>query len=141
METLIQAGNSGIRVASVDIGVNPKTRESRLFKSVPQYIKKSAGTMLAMFVLYRPGRFFVYCAAPFILVALWLGLRFLCLIYFAHTVDSGRTYLPSLILLAVCAIIGTMLFGLGIIGEIMKAQRRVTEECLYLQRKQVPANK
>ncbi len=58
METLIQAGNSGIRVASVDIRVNPKTRESRLFKSIPQYIKKSGGTMLAMFVLYRPGRFF-----------------------------------------------------------------------------------
>ncbi|MCP3965720.1 MAG: glycosyltransferase family 2 protein [Lentisphaerae bacterium] len=35
METLIQAGNSGCRVASVDIRVNPKTRESRLFKNIP----------------------------------------------------------------------------------------------------------
>jgi glycosyltransferase involved in cell wall biosynthesis len=136
METLIQAGNSGIRVASVDIGVNPKTRESRLFESIPQYIKKSGGTMLAMFVLYRPGRFFICCAAPFLAGALFLGLRFVYLIYGVHTFEAGRTHIPSLILLAVFAIIGTLLIALGIIGEILKAQRRVTEEVLYLQRKQ-----
>ena len=135
METLIQAGNSGIRVESVDIGVNPKTRESRLFKSIPQYIKKSGGTMLAMFVLYRPGRFFVCCASPFLLGALLLGLRFLYLIYVVQTDESGRTHLPSLILLAICSITGTLLIALGIIGEILKAQRRVNEECLFLQRK------
>jgi len=136
METLIQAGNSGIRVASVDIRVNPKTRESRLFKSIPQYIKKSGGTMLAMFVLYRPGRFFACCASPFMLGALGLGVRFLYLIYGVHSVELGRTHIPSLILLAVCAIIGTLLVALGVIGEILKAQRRVAEETLYLQRKQ-----
>lgn len=135
METLIQAGNSGIRVASVDIQVNPKTRESRLFKSVPQYVKKSGGTMLAMFVLYRPGWFFVFCATPFIFGALFLGLRFIYLIYGIHTVQMGRTYIPSLVLLAVCSIIGTLLIALGIIGEILKAQRRIAEENLYLQRK------
>lgn len=136
METLIQAGNSGIRVASVDIRINPKTRESRLFKSIPQYIKKSGGTMLAMFVLYRPGRFFVFCAAPFMLGALILGFRFLYLIYVVHSFEEGRTHIPSLILLAVCAVIGTSLIAMGVIGEIMKAHRRVSEETLYLQRKQ-----
>jgi glycosyltransferase involved in cell wall biosynthesis len=135
METLIQAGNSGIRVASVDIRVNPKTRDSRLYKSVPGYIKESAGTMLAMFVLYRPGRFFLFSALPFIVLALFLGLRFIYLIYIAPPADLGRTYVPSLILLAVCAIIGTLLIALGVIGEILKAQRRVEEENLYLQRK------
>lgn len=134
METLIQAGNSGIRVSSVDIRVNPKTRESRLFKSITEYIKKSSGTMLAMFILYRPGSFFSVCAFPFILTSLLLGIRFIYLIY--GSVDNGdRTYIPSLILLAVCAIIATLLLALGIIGEILKAQRKVNEECLYLQRK------
>jgi hypothetical protein len=135
METLIQAGNSGIRVASVDIRVNPKTRESRLYKSIPEYIKESGGTMLAMFVLYRPGQFFFFCSIPFMLVALFLGVRFLYLIYVAHTPDLGRTHIPSLILLAVCAIVGTLLIALGVIGEILRAQRRVEEENLYLQRK------
>lgn len=135
METLIQAGNSGIRVASVDVRVNPKTRESRLFKSIPQYIKKSSATILAMFVFYRPGQFFACCAIPFIAGALFLGLRFLYLIYWAPLPAIGRTYVPSLILLAVCIIIGILLFALGIIGEILKAQRRIAEENMYLQRK------
>jgi glycosyltransferase involved in cell wall biosynthesis len=134
METLIQAGNSGIRVASVDIRVNPKTRDSRLFRNIPQYIVQSGGTMLAMFVLYRPGRFFSLLATPFLLAALLLGLRFLWLIYGLGATDPGRTYLPSLVLLAVCAIVGTLLVALGVIAEILKSQRRVTEEILFLER-------
>jgi glycosyltransferase involved in cell wall biosynthesis len=135
METLIQAGNSGIRVASVDIRVNAKTRESRLFKSIPQYIRKSGGTMLAMFITYRPGRFFMCCATPFILASLFMGVRFVYLVYVEHTIAAGRTHVPSLILLAVCSIIGTLLLALGVIGEILKTQRRIAEENLYLQRK------
>jgi len=135
METLIQAGNSGIRVSSVDIRVNLKTRESRLFKSVPEYLKKSTGTMLTMFILYRPGHFFSLSASPFLLLSLFLGLRFIYLIYFVKTAELGRTHLPSLILLAVTAIIGTLLIGLGIIGEILKSQRHISEEILYLERK------
>jgi glycosyltransferase involved in cell wall biosynthesis len=137
METLIQAGNSGIRVASVDINVNPKTRESRLFSSIPEYIKKSTGTMLAMFVLYRPGRFFTFFSFPFLLASLYLGVRFLYLIYFHDIPETGRTHMHSLILLTICAITGTLLIALGIVGEILKAQRKVSEECLYLQRRQI----
>jgi glycosyltransferase involved in cell wall biosynthesis len=40
IETLVQAGNTGLRVKSVDIRVNPQTRPSRLFNSIPQYLKK-----------------------------------------------------------------------------------------------------
>lgn len=134
METLIQAGNSGIRVHSVDIRINAKTRESRLFKSIPQYIKKSGGTMLAMFVLYRPGRFFTSCAMPFLVSSLFIGLRFFYLVYFTTIYDAGRTYIPSLILLAVCAVTGVLLLALGVIGELMKFQRRITEESLYIMR-------
>lgn len=137
METLIQAGNSGIRVESVDIGVNPKTRESRLFKSIPQYIKKSGGTMLAMFVLYRPGRFFVFCASPYLFFSLFLGCRFLYLIYFLESYSYGRTHIPSLILMAMCLIIGSVLLALGVIGEMLKAQRRVEEETLFITRRKL----
>ena len=40
-------------------------------------------------------------------------------------------------LLAVCVIVGVMLIALGVIGEILKAQRRITEESLYLQRREL----
>jgi glycosyltransferase involved in cell wall biosynthesis len=133
MESLIQAGNMGLRVASADIRVNPKTRESRLFGSIRQYLYKSGGTMLSMFVLYRPGRFFSTIGALFLGVALILGLRFLYLIYVAPV--PGRTYLPSLILLAVCAVTGFLMIMLGILGELIRFQRRIAEENLYIQRR------
>ena len=132
METLIQAGNSGIRVASVDIRVNPKTRESRLFKSIPQYIRKSGGTMLAMFVLYRPGWFFLMSSLPFWLFSLIVGSRAIYLRWIGEgTIGS---HLPSLLLLVVSSVIAIMLDALAIIGELMKAQRHLTEEVLYLER-------
>ena len=133
METLIQAGNSGIRVASVDIRVNPKTRESRLFKSIPQYIRKSGGTMLAMFMLYRPGSFFMMTSLFFWILALGIGVRAVYL----RCIGDGliRDHLPSLLLLVVFAVIAIMFDALAIIGELLKAQRRLTEEVLYLLRR------
>ena len=135
METLIQAGNSGIRVTSVDIRVNPKTRESRLFRSIPQYIRKSGGTMLAMFVLYRPGRFFFILSLIFWLLALVIGGR---AVYLKCVGESFfREHLSSLLLLVVAAVIAIMLDALAIIGELLKAQRHLTEEVLFLKRKQL----
>ena len=58
METIIQAGWNGVTVGSVPIAVNPKTRESRLVKSVPRYIMRSASTIVRSFALYKPFRFF-----------------------------------------------------------------------------------
>ena len=65
MESLIQAGNSGLRIKSVDIRINKKTRDSRLFKNIPEFIFKSTSTIFMMFLLYRPGRFFTLCSSFF----------------------------------------------------------------------------
>ena len=133
METLIQAGNRGLRVASVDIGVNPTTRPSRLFKSIPEYIRKQAGTMLTMFVLYRPGRFFSSLGVLLMAGVFVIGVRFLYLVYVVPV--PGRTHLPSLILLSVLALGGFLCFLLAVLGELVKSQRRIGEENLYLLRR------
>lgn len=138
METLIQAGNSGLRVASVDVGVNPKTRDSRLFRSIPEYLWKSGSTMLTMFVLYRPGRFFALIASVFFFIAFGLGARFIYLVYWSSTSDSDRTYIPSLILLAVCALTSVLFLGLGVLGELLKAIRQLQQEQLYQTKKHNP---
>ncbi len=127
METLIQAGNSNLRVTSVDVRVNPKTRDSRLFRNNFEHIRKSGTTMLNMFVLYRPGRFFSIIGTLFLLPALFLGIRFIYLVFLTPTPDPDRTYLPSLILLAIFAFLGIFSFFLGIIGELIKMQRRLME--------------
>jgi glycosyltransferase involved in cell wall biosynthesis len=135
METLIQAGNSGLRVGSVDVGVNPKTRDSRLFRSIPEYLYKSGVTMLAMFILYRPGRFFTILASIFLAVAFAVGMRFIVIVYWLGHPDPTRQYTPSLILLAVCALTGVLFLGLGVLGELLKAIRQLQQEQLFLERR------
>jgi len=135
METLIQAGNIGLKVASVEININSKTRESRLFKSTYQYIVKSGTTIVAMFVFYRPGLFFSLGSLLSFFIALLIGGRFLYLTYLTNSPDPLRTYLPSLILLAIFAIFGMVMSLLAVYGEMAKAQRRLLEEIVVNQRR------
>lgn len=135
METLIQAGNSGIRVFSVDIRVNPKIRESRLFKSIPQYVYKSGVTMLMMFLLYRPGAFFVSVGSIFMTLAFLIGSRFIYLMYILKVGQSRHSYVQSLIMLSIFATAGIMFYALAVIGEILRAQRKVSEENLFFLRR------
>jgi len=131
METLIQAGNSQLRVKSVDIRVNSNARQSRLFKSTPEYLWKSGATMVTMFVHYRPGLFFGLLSAVNFVSATFIGLRFLYNTYLAPPSALHRTYIPSLILLAVLAILGVGLATLAIIANLLRGNRRLIEEILY----------
>ena len=132
METLIQAGNSGLRVSSVEIGINPQTRPSRLFRNIPEYLFISSSTIIKMFILYRPWSFFASLSLPFFCLSLLLGLRFLYLVYWVDSVASGRSHIPSLILLSVSAFFGIFMITIGILAELTRAQRRLTEETLFL---------
>ena len=134
MESLIQAGNNGLRISSVDIRVNPKTRDSRLFSSIPQYIWKTGGTMIAMFILYRPSRLFFSAASLLFAGAAALGIRFFYLVYINPAEHLGRTYLPSIILLAILALSGCLLVVVAVLAELSRSQRRLTEEILYQAR-------
>lgn len=141
-ESLIQAGHLGLRVESVDIRVNARRRDSRLFRSMSQYLYRQGTTMAMMFILYRPGAFFFSIGSVFLGVALALGLRFLYLVYLAPVLplghaDAGRTYIPSLIFLSVCAFFGFLLWAMAVIGELIMFHRRVAEENLYLTRKEL----
>jgi glycosyltransferase involved in cell wall biosynthesis len=136
MESLIQAGNSHLRVDSVDIRVNSTTRQSHLFKSTPEYIWKSGSTMAAMFIHYRPSLFFGLLSAVNLAAAGFLGLRFIYLVYLAPVPAEHRTYIPSLILLAVLAIFGAGLAALAVIAELLRGNRRLIEEMVYQQRRQ-----
>jgi glycosyltransferase involved in cell wall biosynthesis len=138
MESLIQAGNSHLRVGSVDIRVNSTTRQSRLFKSTPEYLWKSGVTMVSMFVHYRPSFFFGLLSAANFAGAAVLGLRFTCLVYLVPSSAAGghRTYIPSLILLTILAIFGAGSAALAIIADLLRANRRLMEETLYQLRRQ-----
>ncbi|GAB4241976.1 MAG: glycosyltransferase family 2 protein [Elainellaceae cyanobacterium] len=125
LETIIQAGQKGMTVASVPIRTNPMTRRSRLVKSIPSYVLKSAFTILRIFMLYKPLRFFSFLGSiPFALGTL-LGVRWL-LLYFLDDPTRART--PSLILAAILILIGFQLWMFGLVADLLAANRRLMEE-------------
>jgi len=75
MEIRGQAGWEGLRVASVPIDVNPKTRESRLVRNIPRYVFRSATTTVWTFALYKPCRFLLVMGSPFFLIGVALITR------------------------------------------------------------------
>lgn len=124
LETIIQAGQNGIVVKSVTVGVNGQTRPSRLVKSVFSYVKRSMVTMLRIFVIYRPLRFFMTLAALSGGAGLLLGLRFLYFLY----VGEGRGHVQSVILAALLLGSGLLLSVLALLADLISVNRRLLEQ-------------
>ncbi len=74
LDTLMQAGAKGLRVAEIATRTNPQTRRSRLFRSTTEYLVRSAGTLIRLTAIFRPGRLFRFAAAGVCLTAgvLWV---------------------------------------------------------------------
>ncbi len=130
LETIIQAGRKNMRVESVPIRVNGDLRPSRLVKSIPSYIKRSIFTIVRIFVVYQPARFFGSIAAVLLLAGFLIGLRFL---YYYFTGDgSGRV--QSLILAGALLTMGFQSVLVAFLADVIAANRRLLEDIRYLQR-------
>ena len=125
METLVQAGWEGLSVVSVPVGVNPQTRESRLVKSIPQYLFRSATTIVRSFALYKPFRLFLILSAPFFVVGFSLLLRWLGFYLFSESYSSR---LPGLVTGLVFLAIGAQLLIVGVVADLISVNRRVLKE-------------
>ena len=126
LETIIQAGQKGIPVTWVAVGVNRDERPSRLVKSIPSYLLRSISVILRIFMIYRPLRFFLVLGSIPFGIGFLLGLRWLILVYLFA--DPTRTYLPSLILAAILLLIGVQTWIFGFIADLMAANRTLLEE-------------
>jgi len=124
METLIQSASKGLKVASVPVGVNEKLRESRLVSNIFLYVLKSMKTMIRMFIVYRPFRFFLALALLSGLLGIILVLRFL---HFYMT-GFGNGHIQSLIFAAVFLITSVQLVIIGIIGDLLSINRKLAED-------------
>lgn len=133
LETLIQAGANGLRVVSVDIETNGPTRDSRLIRSIRQYVMRSALDMLRVYAIYAPLRAYLTLSSIPLFLSFLLGVRYLILVGF---VDSTRSHAPSLILAGILAGLGFMIFGLGLIGENVSVNRRILEDARTRSRRE-----
>jgi len=133
LETIIQAGHMQMKISSVPIDVNPKTRKSRLFKSEFHYVGQSWPIILRSYVIYKPLRTFFYAAAAPGLVGLVLCIRFL----WHYFTGAGSGYVQSLILAAVCLIVSFNLVVLGILADLISTNRRLIHESLFMGRRRM----
>jgi len=131
IETVIQAGKKHLAITGVPIGTNPKTRESRLFQSIPKFLERSVSTMIRMYTMYQPLRVFFYIGMLFIIGGLIPSLRFL--IYY-FTGDGGG-HIQSLILAAILFIVGFQVMMIGLLADVVSFNRRLIEETLLRVRR------
>lgn len=124
LETIIQAGQKGIPIASVPIRVNGQTRPSRLVKSIPSYLRRSALTILRIFVTYRPFRAFVTPGLIIMALGMLLNFRFL---YF-YLIGQGDGHVQSLILAATLLGIGFLLCIFGLLADLISVNRKLLEK-------------
>jgi glycosyltransferase involved in cell wall biosynthesis len=129
LETIIQAGKKGLRVAYVPIQVNQPTRDSRLIKSNWAYVKHSAATILRLYAFYEPLRTFFYISLPFVVLGIFSLIRFLYF-YFTGQTGVGR-HVQSLVVGGTLLTIGFLLFVLGVIADLIAANRLLIEETMY----------
>lgn len=124
LETIIQAGQQGMAIASVPIRTNGYLRPSRLVKSIRSYIQRSIFTILRIFMVYKPLRSFLLLGTVPFSIGVLLGIRWVWL-YFSGT---PRTHVPSLILAAICILIGVQLWILGLVADLMAVNRKMLED-------------
>ncbi|MCL4864791.1 MAG: glycosyltransferase family 2 protein [Gemmatimonadales bacterium] len=131
LETLIQAGSNRVPVEFVPIRVNPQTRPSRLMRSIPHYIKNSSAAIVRAYVMYRPLRVFTVIGVVLIVLGTLPGARFLWF-YFS----GDRTgHVQSLILAAILIIVGFQVILIGLLADVLNANRKIVEESLYRLRR------
>lgn len=131
LETIIQAGDRQLRVASIPVRTNPPTRPSRLMRGLGDYLANSSVTILRAYTLYRPLRVFTYAGAAILLVGLALLGRFL---YF-YFIGQGDGHVQSVIVAAVFLIIGIQTWLIGLLADLIAFNRKILEEVLYTARK------
>ncbi len=134
LETLIQAGRNNLKVKSVPIRTNRKLRESRLFKSIPHYLKSSGSTIVRIFAFYKPLTFFSILSSLFLITGLTLSARVLINVIF-RDISSFKTHLPSTIIGGLSIVIGIIIFIIGLLADILHHNRRLNEEILYKLKK------
>ncbi|MDZ7267396.1 MAG: glycosyltransferase family 2 protein [candidate division KSB1 bacterium] len=127
LETIIQAGKKHIALGHVQINTNGKLRESRLFTSIPDYLRRSIGTIFRIYLMYEPLKAFSWIGALVFAPGLAGALRFL---YYYFTGDGGG-HVQSLILSAVLMIVGFQIFMIGLLADLIAGNRRLQEDTLY----------
>lgn len=131
IETVIQAGKKYLHIVSVPVETNAKTRDSRLFRSIPEFLKSSMASMVRIYTIYEPLKVFSYIGGFLILSGLIPSIRFL-IYYF---MGQGSGHIQSLILASVLFVVGFHVLMIGLVADVLSFNRKLIEEILVRVRR------
>jgi glycosyltransferase involved in cell wall biosynthesis len=127
LETIIQAGQKSIAITSVPVRVNENLRPSRLVKDIPSYLRRSMITIIRIFVIYRPFRFFATIGAILFSAGVLLGIRFL----YDFMTGSGQGHIQSLILASILLVMGFQTILIAFVADLLAANRKLLEDIRF----------
>jgi glycosyltransferase involved in cell wall biosynthesis len=131
LETIIQAGQKNMAIVAIPVRVNDDLRPSRLIKSIPRYVQRSITTIIRIFVVYKPFRFFMTFGLLLFAAGFLLGIRFLYYFF----VESGEGHVQSLILSSILLGIGFQTMLVAFLADLLAVNRRLMEDVQFRLRK------
>jgi glycosyltransferase involved in cell wall biosynthesis len=127
LETIIQAGNKRLKIASIPIVTNGKTRESRLFTSMGQHVRLSAGAIIRGYIMYKPYAIFTFLAALLAGLGLIPFVRYAVLLM----VDNRPgNHIQSLLIGTILLVMAFLSVVSGIISDLIRTNRTLIEDTL-----------
>lgn len=126
METIIQAGHKRLRIASLPVTTNPKTRESRLFSNIFQHMGRSGQAIMRSYIMFRPHVVFLTLAAFFFLGAAIPFGRFLILTWTGQAGDHIQSLIFGSAMLVGCL----LSIALVVISDMLRTNRTLMEDAL-----------
>lgn len=127
IESLVQAGSDRLRLASVPVETRRTDRPSRLFNTIPEYLKKSAVALARVYSMYEPLRVFSIIGGVIFTTGFGIGLWFLW--YFVT--EGGKGHVQILILAAVLLIIGFQVLVMGLLADLIGSNRKLISDLLF----------
>jgi glycosyltransferase involved in cell wall biosynthesis len=127
LETIIQAGIKNMAIAAVPVGVNQVLRPSRLIKNVFGYIRLSALTIVRLFAVYQPFRFFAAIGS----VCLALGTTLLVRFLYYYVVQHGAGHIQSLVIASIFMAIGFQTLLVAFLADLIGVNRKLMEDVQY----------
>lgn len=131
LDTIIQAGKKGLTVVSVPVETNERLRESRLIRSIPRYVVRSAVTILRIFLMYEPLRVFTILS---LIPGLLGGILLLRYLYF-FSIGEGSGHIQSVVAGAALGILAFQVFLLGLLSDLIARNRRLIEDATLMVRR------
>ena len=131
LETIVQAGREKMAITSVPVRTNGEPRPSRLFHSIWGYVKKSMLTILRAYMMYKPLKSFTFLAVIPTIIGLVIGFRYLYYI----VVGTAGGHVQSLILGCMLIIIGFLTLMIGLVADVIAANRKLLQDTQYHARR------